>query len=83
MLFLTTRDIGITFISILSVAYIMLSVLTIIVLKGWEMGISESIAIELIIGLSVDYVVHLAAHFVSKDDEEQKLNSEVKELSKD
>ena len=83
MLFLTTRDIGITFISILSVAYIMLSVLTIIVLKGWEMGISESIAIELIIGLSVDYVVHLAAHFVSKDDEEKKINSEVKELSKD
>jgi len=70
LLFLTTRDIGITFISILSVAYIMLSVLTIIVLKGWEMGISESIAIELIIGLSVDYVVHLAAHFVSKDHDE-------------
>ena len=65
----------------MSVAYIMLSVLTIIVLKGWEMKISESIAIELIIGLSVDYVVHLAAHFVSK--EEQKINSEEKELSKD
>ena len=48
----------------------MLSVLTIIVLKGWEMGISESIAIELIIGLSVDYVVHLAAHFVRKDPDE-------------
>ena len=59
----------------------MLSVLTIIVLKGWEMGISESIAIELIIGLSVDYVVHLAAHFVSKDDDEheQKQISDEKE----
>ena len=47
------------------------------------MGISESIAIELIIGLSVDYVVHLAAHFVSKDHDEQKSNSEEKELTKD
>jgi len=29
------------------------------------MGISESIALVLLIGLSVDYVVHLAAHFVN------------------
>jgi protein dispatched 1 len=40
----------------------MLSLICIMVLKKWEMGISESVAVVLLIGLSVDYVVHLAAH---------------------
>jgi predicted RND superfamily exporter protein len=35
------------------------------VLNGWEMGVSESIGVVLLIGLSVDYVVHLASHFSS------------------
>lgn len=35
------------------------------VLKEWEIGISESISVVLFIGLSVDYVVHLAAHYVN------------------
>jgi len=39
------------------------------VLKNWEMGISESIAVVLLIGLSVDYVVHLAAHYVNSEKE--------------
>lgn len=46
------------------VSVIILSVITIIVLKGWELGISESISIVIIIGLSVDYVVHLAAAYM-------------------
>ena len=33
------------------------------VLNGWEMGVSESIGVVLLIGLSVDYVFHLASHF--------------------
>ena len=52
-------------ITIFCVAYIMTSMICLMVLKNWEMGISESIAVVLLIGLSVDYVVHLAAHFVN------------------
>jgi predicted RND superfamily exporter protein len=47
----------------------MISVICIMVLNGWEMGVSESIGVVLLIGLSVDYVVHLASHFSSASDE--------------
>jgi len=47
----------------------MISVICIMVLNGWEMGVSESIGVVLLIGLSVDYVVHLASHFSSGSEE--------------
>eukprot|EP00452_MALV-II_sp_L67-6_P000358 gene358-biopygen26 len=34
------------------------------VIAGWELGVPESIAVVIVIGFSVDYVVHLAAHYV-------------------
>jgi predicted RND superfamily exporter protein len=40
----------------------------VMVLKEWEMGASESIAMVIIIGFSVDYVVHLAAHYVHSNE---------------
>ena len=33
-------------------------------MDGWELGMAESITIVMLIGLSVDYVVHLANHYV-------------------
>jgi predicted RND superfamily exporter protein len=33
------------------------------VLKGWELGVAESISVVVVIGLSVDYVVHLASDY--------------------
>lgn len=33
-------------------------------LSGWELGVAESITIVILIGFSVDYVVHLANHYV-------------------
>jgi hypothetical protein len=46
--------------AILSVTIIIVSVITIMVINGWQLGVSETTAIVLLIGLSVDYVVHLA-----------------------
>ena len=34
---------------------------------GWEMGTIESIAVTILVGLSVDYVVHLAMHYEHAD----------------
>lgn len=34
------------------------------VLSGWELGVPESVATVIVIGFSVDYVVHLATHYV-------------------
>lgn len=33
-------------------------------ISGWSLGITESIAVVILIGMSVDYVVHLANHYV-------------------
>ena len=33
-------------------------------LNGFEMGVAESIGTIMVIGFSVDYVVHLAAHYI-------------------
>lgn len=49
--------------SILSVIIVIVSVVAIMVFNGWELGVSESIAVVIMIGLSVDYVVHLAADY--------------------
>ena len=46
------------------VAIVIISVISIMFLKGWEIGISESIAMVILIGFSVDYVVHLSADYM-------------------
>jgi predicted RND superfamily exporter protein len=33
-------------------------------LQGWELGTAESIGIVILIGFSIDYVVHLSTHYV-------------------
>lgn len=33
-------------------------------MNGWEFGVAESITVVILIGFSVDYVVHLANHYV-------------------
>ena len=33
-------------------------------LFGWEMGVIESVSITVLVGLSVDYVVHLANSYI-------------------
>jgi len=34
------------------------------VFLGWELGVAESMGIVILIGFSVDYVVHLSSHYV-------------------
>jgi len=43
-----------------SILFIVTSVLSIMTMLGWELGIAESLSIVVVIGFSVDYVVHLA-----------------------
>jgi predicted RND superfamily exporter protein len=73
VLFAYTRNLLLTLIAIFSISFVMVSIICVMVLRGWEMGISESIALSLLLGLSVDYMVHLASH-ISKSKEEKVLN---------
>lgn len=49
---------------------------------GWELGIAESITIVIVIGLSIDYVVHLANHYVESvyPDRHRKIKVSLRDL---
>lgn len=64
ILLIATRNFLISFYAIITVIFIVASVVAVMVLRDWQLGVSESIAMVIIIGFSVDYVVHLAAHYV-------------------
>ena len=64
ILLIATRNVLISLYAIITVIFIVMSVVAVMVLRGWQLGVSESIAMVIIIGFSVDYVVHLAAHYV-------------------
>ena len=59
-----TQNIVISLFSILSIAGVIGSVFTFIFVMGWEFGFIESSSLVAMIGFSVDYVVHLANHYV-------------------
>jgi protein dispatched 1 len=50
--------------SLVCVAIIIVWVVGIMVMKGWELGVSESISVVILIGFSVDYVIHLSADYM-------------------
>lgn len=64
VLLFATRNLLLASVAILCVLFVAASVMAIIVLKEWELGVSESINVTILIGFSVDYVIHLAADYM-------------------
>ena len=64
ILLAATGNIIQAFLSLLCVGIVIVSVLAIMQFQGWEIGVSESIAMVILIGFSVDYVVHLSADYM-------------------
>ena len=46
--------------------------LSVISIAGWQFGTTESVSIVLIIGFSVDYVVHLANAYLESTDQDRR-----------
>ncbi len=63
VLVLSTCNIVIALYAIIGIGSVIVSVVGVMVFLGWELGMSESIAMVMLIGFSVDYVVHLANHY--------------------
>ena len=63
ILIFATGNILLSLLAVISVAVVIVSVVALMVFQGWELGVSESIAVVIMIGLAVDYVVHLAADY--------------------
>lgn len=64
ILILATKNLIVAVYAIISVIFVVSNIVAVMYLLGWELGIPESVATVIVIGLSVDYIVHLAAHFV-------------------
>jgi protein dispatched 1 len=64
VLILSTYNIIISIYAVSCIGVIVLSTIAIMEIWGWGLGVIEAIAMVMIIGFSVDYVVHLANHYV-------------------
>ena len=64
VVFLATRNWIVTFYAIHCVTFICAAEIALQHMCGFEMGVAESIGTIMVIGFSVDYVVHLASHYV-------------------
>ena len=64
VIFLATKNWIVTLYAVHAVGFICAAEIALLSLHGYEMGVAESIGTIMVIGYSVDYVVHLAAHYI-------------------
>ena len=64
IMLIATLNFFVTIYAIIAVIFIVGNTTAIMVIAGWELGVIESVATVIVIGFSVDYVVHLATHYV-------------------
>ena len=63
VILVSTLNIINAFYSIACIGSIVACVIAVMELDGWSLGIIESVSVVIIIGFSIDYVVHLANHY--------------------
>ena len=67
VLSISTFNPFVAFLSMVNITGVLLCILGMMAMAGWEMGVIESISITVLVGLSVDYVVHLANSYIEAD----------------
>lgn len=68
MLVIFTGNLIISLYATITVAIVVLNILSAFAIVGWKLGIIESICITVLVGLSVDYTVHLAHAYVASEE---------------
>jgi predicted RND superfamily exporter protein len=64
VLLFATHNILVTLYSVLMITCVISSVLGVMQLIGWNLGVAESLATDFFVGFSVDYIVHIAHQYV-------------------
>lgn len=67
VLLFATRSLQATVIATAAIAGVLCCTMAVLVFLGWEMGIIESMCLAILIGISCDFVVHLAWAYVSAE----------------
>jgi hypothetical protein len=60
IILLSSRSLVMTLFSVLSIGYVLASVTSMMVSIGWTLGFLESICFAILIGVSVDFVIHFS-----------------------
>jgi predicted RND superfamily exporter protein len=71
LLTIATTNVIIGVMASMTIAMVTCGVLGMISLVGWSLGLLESLNLTLIVGLAVDYVVHLAEGYMILEDEDR------------
>jgi len=69
IILLSSRSIVMTIFSVVSVGYVLTSVTATMVAIGWTLGFLESICFSILIGVSVDFVIHFSHAYVALEGE--------------
>jgi len=64
VLIISTTNLYIALYAAITIAGVVLSVTATMTFRGWNLGVSESICVVIVVGFSVDYVVHLGNSYV-------------------
>ena len=65
IILLSSRSLVMTLFSVLSIGYVLASVTAMMVAIGWDLGFLESICFAILIGVSVDFVIHFSHAYVT------------------
>lgn len=81
-LIIATQNLFVALMACFTIAMIIVNVIAIIPLMGLQLGSSESIGVVVCVGFSVDYVVHLASHYVHSkfQDRHNRIREALREL---
>ena len=65
IILLSSRSFVMTLFSVTSIGYVLVSVTSMMVAAGWSLGFLESVCFAILIGVSVDFIIHLSHAYVS------------------
>lgn len=71
VLTLATTNVIVGFMATLTIAMVTCGILGLIPILGWSLGVFESLNLTLVVGLAVDYVVHLADGYMELEGEDR------------
>lgn len=64
MLLFSTGNIIVAILNVITIIAVLTSVTGLIYMIGWKLGVTESLGVDLFVGFSVDYIVHVGCHYV-------------------
>jgi predicted RND superfamily exporter protein len=81
-LLVATGNIIQAFLAAFTIGLVIINVMAFVAYNKWQLGSAECVSIVVCVGFAVDYVVHLASHYVHSefDDRENRMRDSLREM---